>query len=451
LKDFHPFGTDGIRGRSGQWPMVPEFVWHVVRAAVLELFSQGGAKLVVVGRDTRASSLLFERVVSAAASSCGMDIWSPGVAPTAAVAFLAAHADACCGIMVSASHNSWQDNGIKFFAPGGRKLRESEEIAIVERLSHASSGSSRLFRSHGRVRDWSEGLESYKDHCLETVAGRGSLSGMRLVVDGANGAVSEIAPQIFSALGADVACVSVSPDGYNINMNCGSVHPETLIDRTLGEKVDAGLAFDGDGDRLMMTDNRGHVFDGDDMLYMLASSWHVADRLRDPVVGTVLSNMGLETALKRMGLSFERVRVGDRYVSERLAKTGGVLGGETSGHVVMPMLTPTGDGILTALQVLYHLKEIGGELAQLTETMVKYAQLMFNVPSNGKSVDVLLRDPCFRAAMEETQSKLGSVGRVVVRPSGTEPVIRVMVEAEDPELSRYHMQRLARMLIRAVE
>ncbi len=428
--DKRYFGTDGIRGRVGEPPITADFVLKLGWAAGQVLGGRSGSGQVLIGKDTRLSNYMFESALEAGLSSAGLDIRLLGPMPTPAIAYLTRTLRANGGIVISASHNSHHDNGIKFFSADGFKLDDEAELAIeanIEKpLSTVDSSSlgkaSRLVDAPGR----------YIEFCKHSLPAGTSLQGLTLVVDCANGAGYQVAPAVFEELGARVIRRGNQPDGLNINVDCGSTHPEGLQQAVLEHQADAGIALDGDGDRVIMVDHQGEILDGDQLLWIIAQQRHLAGSLQGPVVGTQMSNLGLELALGELRVDFLRARVGDRYVLEMLQANGGELGGESSGHIVCLDRTTTGDGIVSALQVLGAAAQTGRSLAELACGMDKLPQHMVNVPIDRGSNP--MADKRVTQAVRDLEQRLGKTGRVLLRPSGTEPVLRVMVEGEDGDL-----------------
>lgn len=431
------FGTDGIRGRVGIWPITPEFVLKLGWAVGKVLARQGSGK-VLIGKDTRISGYMFESVLEAGLSAAGIDTHLLGPMPTPAIAYLTRTLRAQGGIVISASHNPYYDNGIKFFSSQGTKLADHVESAIEEQLeqpmttvdSAALGKAIRIVDAPGR----------YIEFCKSTVGSDIILNGLKIVVDCAHGAAYHIAPNVFRELGAEVIEIGVEPNGLNINLECGATHPEILRQKVLEHKADVGVALDGDGDRVIMIDHAGHVLDGDELLYIIVKNQALKGTLKGGVVGTVMSNLGFEQALNALGLEFVRVPVGDRHIIAELAKRHWHLGGEPSGHIVCMETTTTGDGIITALQVLAAMRQQNQTLAAMREGMIKYPQVLLNVtlPKQG----VILEKPGIQQAMRAIEMELGSKGRVLLRRSGTEPLIRIMVEGENAQ----HVQQLAEKL-----
>jgi len=432
------FGTDGIRGRVGEHPINAEFMLKLGWATGRVLGS-GDSTRVVIGKDTRISGYMFESALEAGLSAAGVDIRLLGPMPTPAIAYLTRTMHACAGIVISASHNPHHDNGIKFFSAEGTKLPDEVEAAIEAELDKpmVTVSSERLGKAE-RVED---ARGRYIEFCKSTVPMRISLHGLKIVVDCANGATYHVAPSVLEEMGAEVIAVGVDPDGLNINEDCGSTKPQLLRERVLQEQADLGIALDGDGDRLIMVDNRGELVDGDELLYVIAVSRQQAGQLSGPVVGTLMTNLGLEHAFERQGIEFKRARVGDRYVMELLKQHDGLLGGESSGHIICLDRTSTGDGMVSALQVLATMVLQESSLHELKQGMSKYPQLMINVPL-ARRIDIDSCEPV-QAAVRDVEARLNGKGRVLLRPSGTEPLIRVMVEGEDEALVHEQARLLA--------
>lgn len=432
------FGTDGIRGRVGEAPITPEFVLKLGWAVGKVLVRKGGSK-VLIGKDTRISGYMFESALEAGLSAAGVDSHLLGPMPTPAIAYLTRTLRAQAGIVISASHNPSQDNGIKFFSDQGTKLPDEVELAIEHQLDQplVTVDSTQLGKAV-RIQD---ARGRYIEFCKSTIASHLSLRGMKIALDCANGATYHVAPDVFRELGAEVVAFAISPDGLNINKNCGSTQPEILQKIVLAEKADVGIAFDGDGDRVIMVDHKGEVVDGDELLYIIAKENLRSKLLTGGVVGTVMSNLGLEYALRELKLEFRRAPVGDRYVMAELQRTGWQLGGETSGHIIWLGATTTGDGIIAALQVLNAISQTGKSLHELKAGMTKFPQKMINVKTDGHSD--LLSDPRVESALHKIEAQLADSGRVLLRSSGTEPVIRVMVEGKDAGQVEKIAQRLA--------
>lgn len=420
------FGTDGIRGRVGTSPINAEFILKLGWAVGKVLARKGYGK-VLIGKDTRISGYMFEAVLEAGLSAAGVDIHLLGPMPTPAIAYLTRTLRAQAGIVISASHNPYYDNGIKFFSAQGSKLPDELELAIEEQLDKpmttvdsAELGKAvRIVDAPGR----------YIEFCKSTVSSDITLNGIKLVVDCANGAAYHIAPNVFQELGAEVIETGVEPNGLNINLDCGATHPHILREKVLAEKADLGIALDGDGDRVIMVDSEGNILDGDELLYIIAKHRQELGKLQGGVVGTVMSNLGLEQALNGFDVDFTRVAVGDRHIISELAKRKWYLGGEPSGHIICLDSTTTGDGIITALQVLSAMQHKQESLAQLKLGLHKYPQALVNVKVT-ESGDLALKTK-IQQALLSVENELGKAGRVLLRRSGTEALVRVMVEGKD--------------------
>lgn len=438
------FGTDGIRGRVGEGAITPDFVMKL-GWAVGRVLADGNRRRnkVVIGKDTRISGYMFESALEAGLSAAGIDILLLGPMPTPGIAYLTRTLHAQAGIVISASHNPYQDNGIKFFSSNGTKLSDEIELAIEAEIDKEFScvDSSKL----GKAERIADAAGRYIEFCKSTVPLGMELKGMKIVLDCAHGATYYVAPCVFDELGADVTTIGTSPNGLNINAGFGSTHPEALQKAVLEQGADIGIALDGDGDRVLMVDNKGDLVDGDELLYVIARSRQKESQLNGGVVGTVMSNLGLENALAEAGISFKRAKVGDRYVMELLQQDGWHLGGEGSGHIICLDRTTTGDGIVSALQVLYALQQAGQALSDIKVGMKKYPQLLINVKVNGP-VD-LASSKVIQSAVRDVEEKMGKRGRVLLRPSGTEPLIRVMVEGEDST----EVEQVANHLAQVVE
>jgi len=434
------FGTDGVRGRVGQPPMTPDFALKLGWAAGRVLARSTEHPLVIMGKDTRLSGYLFESALEAGFAAAGVSVGMVGPLPTPAIAYLARTFRASVGVVISASHNPYTDNGMKFFSTDGRKLADEVEAQIEQMIDQPLEVvSPDLIGKAYRIDD---APGRYIEFCKRAFPLNASLNGLKLVVDCAHGAAYKVAPPVFRELGATVHAIGVHPDGLNINHECGSTHLEALRAEVLRRKADAGIALDGDGDRCLMVDRDGRSIDGDELLYVIARSRHEAGELRGPVVGTQMSNLGLELALRKLGLGFERAAVGDRYVLERLAETGGTIGGESSGHIVCLDRTTTGDGIVSALQVLAEMVRGGRTLAELVAPVQKYPQVLINVPVKGKARAVV-DAPAVQTALKAGEKQLDGRGRILLRPSGTEPLVRVMVESQDERESRETAETIA--------
>lgn len=439
------FGTDGIRGRVGDYPVTAEFMLKLGWATGRVL---GGnrANRVIIGKDTRISGYMFESALEAGLSAAGVDVRLLGPMPTPAIAYLTRTLHACAGIVISASHNAFADNGIKFFSSEGTKLPDEVELAIEAEINHdmVTVASDRLGKAE-RVED---AAGRYIEFCKSTIPLSMSLRGLKLVVDCANGATYHVAPEVFDELGAEVIAIGVEPDGLNINQACGSTQPELLQKVVLEHNADVGIALDGDGDRVIMVDNKGELVDGDELLFIIARSRQQEGTLHGGVVGTLMSNLGLEHALQSSNIEFSRANVGDRYVLELLQKNNSLIGGESSGHIICLDRTTTGDGIVSALQVLAAQVRYDKTLHELKSGMKKYPQLMINVPVSRKVE--LGSTPAILDAVKSAEQRLAGKGRVLLRPSGTEPLVRVMVEGEDAQQVSAEANQLASVVAEAV-
>ncbi len=439
------FGTDGVRGRVGEGPITAEFVLKLGWAAGRVLASRRGRGSVVIGKDTRISGYLFESALQAGLSSAGVDIKLLGPMPTPAIAYLTRTLHAQAGIVISASHNPYYDNGIKFFSGNGTKLPDDVELAIEDELDKPlHTVDSALLGKAERVVD---AAGRYIEFCKATIPYGVELRGMKIVVDCAHGATYHVAPSVLRELGADVVKTGVDPNGLNINKNCGSTHPETMQRLVVENGAQLGIALDGDGDRVIMVDEKGELVDGDEILFIIAQARRNAGNLHGGVVGTLMSNLGLEVALKRLDLVLHRAKVGDRYVMEMLQQNGWKLGGESSGHVLCLDKTTTGDGIVTALQVLAAMVESGRSLNELKRGMEKYPQVLLNVRTEQKFD--FNASHVVQEAVKEAERRLSDQGRILLRASGTEPLIRVMVEGADEALVNSTAEALADAVRRA--
>ncbi len=440
------FGTDGVRGRVGEYPITPDFVMKLGWAAG-RVFGKGEHSRVLIGKDTRISGYMFESALEAGLSAAGVDVLLLGPMPTPGVAYLTRTFRAEAGVVISASHNHYEDNGIKFFGADGMKLADDIEAEIEAELDQpmVSVPSKQL----GKARRIDDARGRYIEFCKGTFGTRSELGGMKIVVDCAHGATYHIAPWVFQELGAEVKRFGIEPDGININDGCGAVAPKALQAAVLAHGADVGIALDGDGDRLIMVDHAGDIVDGDEVLFVMAQERKAAGRPDSGVVGTLMSNYGLEIAIRGMGLDFPRAKVGDRYVMEMLQARGLSLGGESSGHIICLDLATTGDGIVSALQVLEAMRRTGKPLRELKSGMSKYPQRMINVRLP-RPVDIGKIDG-IAAAVREAEAQLAGKGRVLLRPSGTEPLIRVMVEGNDASEVERLASDLAAVVARAVE
>ncbi|MGL5336869.1 MAG: phosphoglucosamine mutase [Enterovibrio sp.] len=430
------FGTDGVRGKVGDFPITPDFVLKLGWAAG-RVLSKSGTKKVLVGKDTRISGYMMESALEAGLSAAGLQTALTGPMPTPAIAYLTQTFRAEAGIVISASHNPYYDNGIKFFSSAGTKLPDDIELAIEEELDKPfTCVESALLGKSKRIVD---AAGRYIEFCKGTFPKHSSLSGLKIVVDCANGATYHIAPAVFSELGAEVVAIGVEPNGININDKVGATDVRALQQKVLEVQADLGVAFDGDGDRVMMVDHLGNQIDGDQIAYIIAKESQRKKRLNGGVVGTLMSNMGLEVALRRLNVPFARANVGDRYVLELMQERGWTIGAENSGHVILLDKVTTGDGIVAALQVLAGVVATGESLHKLSQSVILFPQVLENVRFCGSS------DPLLSAQVQEAkadvEAKLGNNGRVLLRKSGTEPLIRVMVEGENAnEVSSFAKQ-----------
>ncbi len=440
------FGTDGIRGRVGQGPISADFMLRLGNAYGHALAARvrragAGKPMVIIGKDTRISNYMFEAALEAGLVAAGVDVQLMGPMPTPAVSHLTRALRASGGIVISASHNPHYDNGIKFFSAEGEKLDDATELAIETALEQPfRTVASEHLGKAVRTRD---AVGRYVESCKNSVPREFDLTGMKIVVDCANGATYQVAPIVLRELGARVEVIGDAPNGLNINDGVGSTHPQALAKRVLLSGADLGIAFDGDGDRVLFVDGHGNVVDGDGLLYVLASDWKRSGRLHGAVVGTLMTNYGLEKALGEQGIAFVRAQVGDRYVHQALVDGGGVLGGEASGHILCLDRANTGDGIVSALQVLEVLRRTGQRLDQALKGLVMLPQQTVNVRLQGVSAKDVVEAPTVKAALTQAQQSIVGRGRAFLRPSGTEPVVRVTVEADDDALMQATLDALA--------
>jgi phosphoglucosamine mutase len=431
------FGTDGVRGRVGEAPMTVDFALRLASAAARILAPDGGR--VLIGKDTRVSGYMFESALEAGFVAAGVDVLLIGPLPTPGIAYMTQRLNCSFGVVISASHNPYEDNGIKFFDASGSKLSDEAERRI-ERLLHdpvLTRDSQRL----GKAVRTDRARVQYQEFCASTIPEGMTLKGFKLVIDCANGAGYKVAPRVFADLGAEIVPVGCSPNGRNINDGCGSTAPELLQLTVPGVRAQVGLALDGDGDRVVMVDELGRCVDGDQLLYILARAGRDAGTLKGPVVGTSMSNLGLELALKELGIEFRRAQVGDRYVLALLQEAGGNLGGETSGHILCLDKTTTGDGIINALQILAVMKSTGAGLAELCAPMPKFPQILLNVRV-AQRFDPM-KSPEIAAIASTVERRFEGRGRIVLRASGTEPLIRVMVEGHDAKMVKAGAREIA--------
>lgn len=432
------FGTDGIRGRVGDGVMTPEFVLKLGFAVGRILCSENN-NLVLIGKDTRISGYMFESVLEAGLSAAGVHARLLGPMPTPAVAYLTRTLRAAAGIVISASHNPYYDNGVKFFSSEGKKLPDSIELEIESQLDKPLEvvDSDQL----GKVERITDAAGRYIEFCKSTIPTRITLSGLKIVLDCAHGATYHIAPNVFTELGAEVVSLSSSPNGININDKCGATDPKALRMAVIEHHADLGIAIDGDGDRLIMVDDTGAIVDGDELLYVIAQARKSENLLHGGVVGTLMSNLGLEHALRAKDIEFSRAAVGDRHVMEMLKQRSWLIGGESSGHIICLDRTTTGDAIISALQVLQVLVTQQVSLRDVKSGMSKYPQVLINVPIKAK-ID-LENSPQIQQAVKDAESDLADTGRVLLRPSGTEPLVRVMVEGIDAPKVQQLAQQIA--------
>jgi len=439
------FGTDGIRGLVGEVPITPDFMLKLGWAAGCVLMDRfPGSNMILIGKDTRISGYMFESAIQAGLINAGVDVGLLGPMPTPGVAYLTRTFQAQAGIVISASHNSYVDNGIKFFGGNGRKLPDELETLIEEQLEKPMVMAEKL----GKARRIGDASGRYIEFCKGTMPWGFNLKGMHIVLDCAHGATYNIAPDVFTELGAKVIPMFVEPNGTNINRSCGSTKPEALQEKVVEVGADLGIAFDGDGDRVVFVDHKGELVDGDELLYIIARYQQQHTGGCSGVVGTLMSNFGFELGLKKLGIPFERANVGDRYVIEMMRKNGWRLGGENSGHIVCSNVTTTGDGIISALQVLLAIITEGEPLHKIKKAMNKLPQIMINVHM-AKRIDLSSND-AIQSAVKMTEDKLAGTGRVLLRPSGTEPVVRVMVEGEDKKQVKELAQELAAIVEEAL-
>jgi phosphoglucosamine mutase len=423
------FGTDGIRGRVGTWPISADFMLRLGHAAGTVL-GRGTRGTVLIGKDTRVSGYMFEAALEAGLVAAGCDVHLLGPLPTPAVAWLTQTLGASVGIVISASHNPYDDNGVKFFGADGEKLDDALELAIEAAVAQTFA----TVDSHalGKARRVTDAARRYEEFCRSTVAADFSLQGFRIVMDCAHGATYQVAPRVFQALGAALTVIGAAPDGFNINAGFGSTQPQALQRAVMDGGADLGIAFDGDGDRVLMVDARGTLVDGDDLLFILARDLAARGQLRGSVVGTLMSNEALVRAITALGVPFVRANVGDRHVRRALREHGGVLGGEASGHMLCLDRAGAGDGIVTALAVLEALARSGQTLQQACADLNRWPQRTINLRVTAPA-GALLATPVVRAALAATERALAGQGRVVLRASGTEPLVRVTVEACDAQ------------------
>jgi len=423
------FGTDGIRGRVGDSPITPDFMLHLGWAAGQAFKQKGQRNSVLIGKDTRLSGYMFESALEAGLSAAGVDVKLLGPMPTPAIAYLTRTFRASAGIVISASHNPHHDNGIKFFSSAGTKLDDALETEIESWLDRPIEVCAA--EELGKATRVDDAPGRYVEFCKSTVPNEFTLDGLHIVLDCAHGATYHVAPKVFQELGARITTIGAEPDGLNINLNVGSTHLDALKKTVAEKQADMGIAFDGDGDRVLMVDRDGSEVDGDELLYILASHRHQEGRLNGGVVGTLMTNLGVELAFQNAGILFERAKVGDRYVMERLKANNWLVGGEGSGHMVIRDCTTTGDGIVSALQVLLAIRRSGRTMKELRQGMCKLPQKMVNVRV-AKRFDPFSREDIVEA-VRQAEEALGDAGRILLRASGTEPLIRVMAEGKNAE------------------
>ena len=439
------FGTDGIRGKVGESPITADFFLKLGWATG-QVFSQEGHNFVLVGKDTRISGYMFESALEAGLTAAGVDTHLLGPMPTPAVAYLTRTLRASAGIVISASHNPYYDNGVKFFSVQGTKLPDD----IEKKIEHYIDAPMTTVDSSilGKARRIGDAAGRYIEFCKASIPTRLDFSGMKIVVDCAHGATYHIAPHVLRELGADIVVIGAEPNGLNINEGCGATKPDKLVAAVLENKADFGIALDGDGDRLVMVDHKGEVVDGDELIYIIAKSRQDVGQMSGPVVGTLMTNLGMEYGLKNLGIELLRANVGDRYVLEMLSTHKGILGGENSGHIICLDRTTTGDGIIAALQVMAEMHDSGRTLNELKSGMQKYPQILVNVKTAKKMTPEA--EVSIQKAVKGVEDKLGAKGRVLLRASGTEPLIRVMVEGEDATVVENYAQQLAEDVKKAI-
>ena len=433
------FGTDGIRGTVGQAPLTPDFVLRLANAVGRVLAQHHERPTVLIGKDTRISGYMFESALLAGFNSAGVDVLLLGPVPTPAVAYLTRTQRAALGVVISASHNPFDDNGIKFFSAQGTKLPDAWEQQVEHELEQplVCVKSANL----GKAMRLDDAAGRYVEFCKSTFDSALSLRGLKIVVDAAHGAAYQIAPMVLHELGAEVIAIGCAPDGLNINQNCGATHPQALIEAVKSHAADYGIALDGDADRLQMVDAQGRLFNGDELVYLLAQDRLLQGREVAGVAGTLMTNLGIEAALKSKHIQLVRAKVGDRYVLEALQAHGWVIGGESSGHILALDKHSTGDGLISALQVLQAVVRSASSMAQLLQDVVLYPQTLINVRMQ-PGTDWQNHAP-LQQAIAQAQQALGDAGRVLIRPSGTEPLLRVMVEAQNPEQCQQWAQAIA--------
>ncbi|MGI1970349.1 phosphoglucosamine mutase [Shewanella baltica] len=439
------FGTDGVRGKVGEFPITPDFAMKLGWAAGTVLASSG-TKEVLIGKDTRSSGYMLESAMEAGFSAAGVNVALIGPMPTPAVAYLASTFRADAGVVISASHNPFYDNGIKFFSNTGTKLNDAQELeieALLEKALNQNAMQCVASEKLGKVRRIDDAAGRYIEFCKGTFPNHLSLAGLKIVVDSAHGAAYHIAPNVYRELGAEVISINDKPNGVNINDHCGATHLDSLQTAVMVHEADLGIALDGDADRVMFVDHNGNVVDGDEILFILAHAAHSKGEMTGGVVGTLMSNLGLELALKQMEIPFVRAKVGDRYVVEQLKATGWQLGGEGSGHILSLQHASTGDGIVASLQVLKAVLESQKSLSEIKAGMTKLPQVLINVRLATADADSILATSSVQQAVIKAEGILGDQGRVLLRKSGTEPLIRVMVESTDNLMTQTQAEYIA--------
>ncbi|NCN88626.1 MAG: phosphoglucosamine mutase [Gallionella sp.] len=438
------FGTDGVRGKVGEHPITPQFVMHLGYAAGRVLASAGHAQGerpgVLIGKDTRISGYMLESALEAGLIAAGIDVYLAGPIPTPAVAYLTRALRLQAGVVISASHNPFEDNGIKFFSGNGTKLPDAVELAIEAALDEPMQTNPSA--SLGKAKRIDDAVGRYIEFCKSSFPNEMNLRGLKIVVDSAHGATYHIARHVFHELGAEVVAIGAEPDGLNINAGYGATQPQNLQKAVVEHQADIGIALDGDGDRLIMADADGTLYDGDQLLYIIARQRQAEGTLKGGVVGTLMTNLAFEHAMQHLGIPFARAKVGDRYVMELLQQHGWQLGGENSGHIICLDKHSTGDGIISALQVLHALRMQQQTLSRAAGDMRMYPQILINVKVTGKAADLLERTEV-TAEVAKAERDLNGKGRVLLRPSGTEPLLRVMVEGEDGPQVKLWVERIA--------
>ena len=437
------FGTDGIRGEVGKSPITADILLKVGWAVGSVLKEQNENASVIIGKDTRVSGYLFESALEAGFLSAGVNVGLLGPMPSPAIAYLTQAFSATAGVVISASHNLYQDNGVKFFSSKGVKLNDETQKAIEKKISMpmSSVGSASI----GKARRYEQALGRYIEFCKSTFDKSCDLSNLKIIIDCANGATYHIAEDVFSELGASVSMINNTPDGYNINRDCGATDTKHLQKEVLENNADLGIAFDGDGDRLIMVDHKGQKVDGDELVFIIANAWKESGDLKsNKVVGTKMTNLGIQLAFAEIGVSFIEADVGDRHVMDQLIEHKAVLGGEGSGHIICLNKSTSGDGIIAALQVLEVMSKTGKTLLELKSKMTKYPQVLINVKTDTKVN--LQEESKLSQAINSVESKLSKTGRVLVRESGTEPLVRVMVESTNYGLAKESAEELAKII-----